>query len=243
MDELTARLRERVDAQSGRWNGTLAEILGVLGYQDIDPKVGDEIIDRLAIANLKISPDISNPGYLPFSRFRVEAMGSVPSEITAWELPVSDSNVPAGWYAYPDIPGQQRYWDGEQWIDDAHSGHGSSRRSEPFAYELSLDFPPKEFASRVVNTLSGSLAGEGYTPTIQIEGSASYVRHYSPWYFILLYIIFFPIGLLLLLARPVQTVAVAWRADDKGGTFAEVRGIDSRVRVMFDAMDGSTRTL
>lgn len=28
---------------------------------------------------------------------------------------------PAGWYADPDLPGQQRYWDGARWTDYRHN--------------------------------------------------------------------------------------------------------------------------
>lgn len=125
----------------------------------------------------------------------------------------------------------------------SHSGQHGSGGSAPFAYELKLDFPPSEFASRILGMLSGPLANLGYAPTIQIEGSASYARRYSPWYFILLYIIFFPIGLLLLLARPIQTVAISWREEGEGDSLAEIHGVDARVCMLIDAMDNATRIM
>lgn len=243
MDELTARLRERVDAQGGSWRGRLYVVLTELGYGDITPAIGDEINVRLAAGNMTISPDISNPGFVTGAWVKVEANAPAPGEIIPWEPAASqDDDPPPGWYDDPDAPGQKRYWEGHQWAGGVHSGHGSGG-SSPFAYELKFDFPPSEFASRILGMLSGSLASLGYAPTIQIEGSASYVRRYSPWYFILLYIIFFPIGLLLLLARPIQTVAISWRQEGEGGAFAEIRGVDARVRGLIGAMDNATRTL
>jgi Protein of unknown function (DUF2510). len=244
MDELTARLRERVDAQKGGWRGRLSVVLNELGYADITSAIGDEINERLAAGNMTISPDISNPGFVAGAWVKVEATAPAPGETTPWEPAASsDGDPPAGWYDDPDAPGQQRYWEGHQWAGGVHSGQHGTGGSVPFAYELKLDFPPSEFASRILGMLSGSLANLGYAPTIQIEGSASYVRRYSPWYFILLYIIFFPIGLLLLLARPIQTVAISWREEGGGGTFAEIRGVDARVRGLIGAMADATRTL
>ncbi|MGA8745417.1 MAG: hypothetical protein WB507_06110 [Solirubrobacterales bacterium] len=100
------------------------------------------------------------------------------------------------------------------------------RGGVPFTYGLRSPSHPSEFPARVLAPLNGSLAALGYKPTTMMEGSAFYVRRYSPVFYILLYIILFPAGLVLLLVRPTEGFSVSWREDGSGSTLAEARGTD-----------------
>lgn len=35
-------------------------------------------------------------------------------------VPAAPTTTPAGWYADPNVPGQQRYWDGTTWTEHVH---------------------------------------------------------------------------------------------------------------------------
>jgi hypothetical protein len=77
-----------------------------------------------------------------------------------------------------------------------------------------------------------TLANLGYKPQIQTTAGATYTRRYSPVVFWVLYILLFPIGLLLLLARPTQTLTLTFE-EEGDGTRIAVSGIDDRARRRF----------
>jgi hypothetical protein len=109
-----------------------------------------------------------------------------------------------------------------------------------FEYEIDSPYEPAKFAPEFMPTLATILSQGGYSATTQTDWSATFTRRYSPALFIVLYILFFPIGLLLLLARPNQNVTISWQAADEG-TLARVQGDDKRLVKLFDPMENSRR--
>jgi hypothetical protein len=145
-----------------------------------------------------------------------------------------------GWYASED-PAFEVYWDGSEWTQHRPATPSGATQAAPpvFAYEIRTPGSADDFRQKVLAPLSGTLASLGYVPNVQMDVNASFSRRYSPAGFIALYILLFPIGLLFLLARPVQTLSISWREAD-GGIVADVRGSDKRLIPILASIESAT---
>jgi len=82
-----------------------------------------------------------------------------------------------------------------------------------------------EVRREVLSVWTPQLAANGYSITSQSDIGVTYSRKYRRWYIILLAILFFPIGLLFLLATDEATITAAVeKDDDTGGTELLVNG-------------------
>jgi hypothetical protein len=70
--------------------------------------------------------------------------------------------------------------------------------------EVTVPFPP----DRAVAELTASLSRMKCRLELQTGNSLTFSRRYSPAFFIVLYVILFPIGLLLILARPKHATSM-----------------------------------
>ena len=49
---------------------------------------------------------------------------------------MAERPTPAGWYANPDVAGQQRYWDGTVWTDQTRDSSSTEARQASLAGEI-----------------------------------------------------------------------------------------------------------
>jgi hypothetical protein len=107
---------------------------------------------------------------------------------------------------------------------------------QTFTRELDTAKPPSQVLSEAVTTLTGPLANFNYTLQTQTENALTFVRRYRPWFIWVGVVIFFPLGLLLLLYRDTATITVALEPAD-GGTRIRVAGKgEENVRQAFERL-------
>jgi hypothetical protein len=95
--------------------------------------------------------------------------------------------------------------------------------------EVTVPFPP----DRAVAELTASLSRMKCRLELQTGNSLTFSRRYSPAFFIVLYVILFPIGLLLILARPKHATSMNCQ-EVSGGTWFGVSTDDPVVSRFFD---------
>jgi hypothetical protein len=105
-----------------------------------------------------------------------------------------------------------------------------------YDYLLGWSEPPADVRSNLLIELSSVLSKAGYKAQMQTDGGTNYVRHYSPGPFWVLYVLFFPLGLLMLLARPTETLIVTYVGNSAGGTNITAAGTDKRMRAYFERL-------
>jgi hypothetical protein len=86
-----------------------------------------------------------------------------------------------------------------------------------FDLEFETDMPVLDLIQETVATWTGRLASNGYTLTSRSEFGATYHRKYRPTGSIVLAVLFFPLGLLFLLATNNATITITVEKDDDSG--------------------------
>ena len=121
----------------------------------------------------------------------------------------------------------------------------SSRRYRRFMarrlyeYEMTQSVPPADFRDGDFVEVVSTIQRMGYKPELQTDGGATFVRRYSPVGFFVLYVLFFPVGLLFLLARPTQSLSITFEEGQKSGTTSwSAIGSDKRLRAIFETLGG-----
>ena len=79
--------------------------------------------------------------------------------------------------------------------------------------------PPDTAWPQSAPDINSVLVTCGFSTLSEAPGSIVYSRKYSPGLYWVLYILLFPIGLLFLLARPVETITVRWAPEGEGTRF------------------------
>jgi hypothetical protein len=111
-----------------------------------------------------------------------------------------------------------------------------------YEYLLGRSDPPAEVQGKFLVELTGILNGAGYKPQLQTEGGMTFTRRFSPVIFWFFYVLLFPIGLLLLFARPTKTLTVTYVQNSASGTNVTVDDTDKRLREFFERL-GATDQL
>jgi hypothetical protein len=96
-------------------------------------------------------------------------------------------------------------------------------RVTPVDVGFRYDKPPEEALREWAGFYTEWLASNGYLMVAQSLGTITYWRRYFPSWSIAVAVLFFPIGLLALLARRDATLVVT-AAAESGGTRVDVRG-------------------
>jgi hypothetical protein len=105
-----------------------------------------------------------------------------------------------------------------------------------YEYLLEWSEPVTDVRSNLLIELSDALSRAGYKPQMQTDGGATFVRRYSPGIFWVLYVLFFPLGLLMLFARPTETMTLTYVENSAGGTNITASGADKRMRRYFESL-------
>lgn len=103
----------------------------------------------------------------------------------------------------------------------------------PFDVTWHWDLPPQDAARRVVPDVTGTLSMAGFSPSQQTPDWIVYERTYSPGLFWIAYILFFPLGLLLLLGRPKELVTLTFGARDDGSSEIRAYGENKNASEFF----------
>ena len=99
--------------------------------------------------------------------------------------------------------------------------------------------PPADFRGGDFVEVASTIQRRGYKLEMQTDGGATFVRRYSPVIFFIVYVLFFPLGLLLLVARPTQNLSITFGEGEEAGTTSwSVIGTDERMREVFEALGG-----
>ena len=108
---------------------------------------------------------------------------------------------------------------------------------QTFTRELETAKPPSQVLSEAVTALTGPLATFNYTLQTQTDTALTFVRRYRPWFIWIGVVIFFPLGLLLLLYRDTATITVT--LDPTGaGTRIRIAGKgEEKVRQAFERLE------
>jgi len=96
-----------------------------------------------------------------------------------------------------------------------------------FTRELDTEKPPSEVLSEALTALTGPLASAGYTLQTQTETALTFSRRYRPWFIWVGVVVFFPLGLLLLLYWETAAITVV----------LEPTGSGTRVRIAGEGED------
>jgi hypothetical protein len=85
---------------------------------------------------------------------------------------IPSPNVPAGWYADPDRPGSQRYWDGANWTDQI-APSAATERAKPMKSTPAITWQKATAFSGAAAIIVGTIGPWGTTALESIAGTST----------------------------------------------------------------------